>query len=140
MQAIVQDGYGSSSALSLANIDRPAVKDDEVLIRVRAAAVTMADWYLTRGEPYVARLASGLRRPRCAVRGRDVAGQIEAVGRSVTDLRPGDAVYAEVDTGSFAEYGGRPGGPGGADAGQPHLRAGRGDSRGGLLRAAGPAR
>ncbi|HYO42656.1 MAG TPA: NAD(P)-dependent alcohol dehydrogenase [Candidatus Limnocylindrales bacterium] len=104
MKAITQRTYGSPAVLALTDIDRPSVKDDEVLIRVRAAAVSMADWYLTQGEPYVARLAFGLRRPRHAVRGRDVAGQVEAVGANVADLRPGDAVYAEVDTGSFAEF------------------------------------
>ncbi len=104
MKAIVQSGYGSTSVLALADVARPTVKDDDVLIRVRAAAVTIADWYLMRGEPYMLRLASGLRGPRTAIRGRDVAGQVEAVGRKVTQLRPGDEVYAEVDTGSFAEY------------------------------------
>jgi NADPH:quinone reductase-like Zn-dependent oxidoreductase len=104
MKAVVQDRYGSTSVLKLAEVDKPVAKDDEVLIRVRAAAVSMADWYLMRGEPYIVRLTSGLRRPRNAIRGRDVAGQVEAVGRNVTQLRPGDEVYGEVDTGSFAEY------------------------------------
>jgi NADPH:quinone reductase-like Zn-dependent oxidoreductase len=103
MKAIVQHAYGGPEELELADVAEPAVEDDEVLIRVRAAAVNMGDWYVMRGEPTLMRLSSGLRRPRVAIRGRDVAGLVEAVGRSVTRFRPGDAVYAEVDSGSFAE-------------------------------------
>ncbi len=104
MKAIVQRRYGTTSALELEDVARPIVKAGEVLIRVRAASVNMGDWYCMRGEPYVVRLSSGLRRPRNAVQGRDAAGRVEAVGGDVTRFRPGDEVYAEVDTGSFAEY------------------------------------
>ena len=104
MKAIVQDRYGSPDVLELRDIDVPEVKDHDVLIRVRAASVNAADWHFMRGLPYVARLSLGLIKPKTRVRGRDAAGYIEAVGKSVTRFRPGDEVYAEVDTGSFAEF------------------------------------
>ena len=104
MKAIVQHAYGSADVLRLEDVDRPAIKDDEVLIRVRAAAVNHADWVMTTGLPLVGRLAFGVRKPKVTVRGADVSGQVEAVGKSVTDFQPGDEVYAQVETGSFAEY------------------------------------
>jgi NADPH:quinone reductase-like Zn-dependent oxidoreductase len=104
MKAIVQDTYGPPEVLELRDIDKPVVKDNEVLIRVHAAAVNAADWHLMRGLPLIGRMAFGLRKPKIKVRGRDVAGTVEAVGRNVTQFQPGDEVYAEVDTGSFAEY------------------------------------
>ena len=104
MKAIVQDRYGPPDVLELKDIDRPEVNDDEVLVRVHAAAVNAADWHLMRGVPYIGRLSFGLLKPKHPVRGRDVAGTVEAVGKNVTQSQPGDEVYAEVDTGSFAEY------------------------------------
>ena len=104
MKAVVQDKYGSPDVLELRDIDKPVAKDDEVLIRVHAASVNAADWHFLRGMPYIARLSLGLRKPKTKIRGRDVAGQIEAVGKDVKQFHPGDEVYAEVDTGSFAEY------------------------------------
>lgn len=104
MKAVLQTRYGSPDVLRLADVPRPTIGDDEVLIRVRAAAVNHADWVYTTGTPLIGRLAFGLRAPKQPVRGRDVAGEVEAVGRRVTRVRPGDAVYAEVETGSFAEY------------------------------------
>ena len=104
MKAIVQHAYGSADVLHVEEIMRPVITDDEVLIRVRAASVNHADWVYTTGRPLIARLAFGLRKPKDSVRGRDVAGQVELVGRNVTRFRPGDEVYAEVDSGSFAEY------------------------------------
>jgi NADPH:quinone reductase-like Zn-dependent oxidoreductase len=104
MQAIVQRAYGSADVLRLEEVDKPVINDDEVLVRVRAAAVNHADWVYTTGRPLIARLAFGIRKPRQIVRGKDVAGVVEAVGRSVTRFHPGDEVYAEVEAGSFAEY------------------------------------
>lgn len=104
MKAIVQHAYGSADVLRLENIDQPAISDDEVLVRVRAAAVNHADWVYTTGRPLIARLAFGIRTPKQIVRGKDVAGVVEAVGKNVTRFRPGDEVYAEVEAGSFAEY------------------------------------
>ncbi|MBG0828410.1 NAD(P)-dependent alcohol dehydrogenase [Planomonospora sp. ID67723] len=104
MKAIVQRRYGPPDVLELEEIDRPVPKDGEVLVRVRAAAVNAADLFLMRGLPYLIR-ASGYARigPAGRVRGRDLAGQVEAVGGSVTRFRPGDEVYAEAE-GAFAEY------------------------------------
>jgi NADPH:quinone reductase-like Zn-dependent oxidoreductase len=104
MKAIVQRRYGAADVLSYEDIDKPVIKDDEVLIRVRAAAVNHADWVYVSGRPLIARLAFGLRKPKNMVRGKDVAGQVEAAGKAVTQFRPGDEVYGELDAGSFAEY------------------------------------
>jgi len=103
MKAIVQDRYGSPDVLRLEKIEVPAVGDGDVLVRVHAAALNAYDWHAMRGDPYVARLSFGLRRPRLRIRGRDFAGRVEAVGRDVTRLRPGDEVYGETG-GTFAEY------------------------------------
>jgi NADPH:quinone reductase-like Zn-dependent oxidoreductase len=108
MQAIVQDRYGSPDVLVLQAIDQPVVKDHEVLVRVRAASANprrSRDWHLIRGMPYFVRAAGyGLRRPKHRVPGSDIAGQVQAVGKDVTRFRPGDAVFADADTGGFAEY------------------------------------
>src|SRR6478736_1587147 len=93
MKAIIQTRYGSPDVLRLAEVDKPVAKDDEVLVHVRAAAVNIGDWHLVRGMPYVVRLVAGPRRPRRQVPGLDVAGQVEAVGANVQQLRPGDDVF-----------------------------------------------
>jgi hypothetical protein len=103
MRAIVQHAYGASDVLSLQDIDEPTPGPHEVLVRVYAASINHGDWFVTSGRPYVMRAALGLHRPRVAVRGRDLAGRVEAVGAAVTGFRPGDDVYAETTTGSFAE-------------------------------------
>jgi NADPH:quinone reductase-like Zn-dependent oxidoreductase len=103
MQAIVQDQYGSGKALELREVERPAIGEREVLIRVRAAGVNPADWAVMSGLPYIARPVYGLRRPKAAVRGTDVAGQVEAVGTGVTRFKPGDEVFG-ASTGSYAEF------------------------------------
>jgi NADPH:quinone reductase-like Zn-dependent oxidoreductase len=105
MTAITYDRYGSPDVLALDTIAKPVAKDDEVLVRVRAAAANPADWRMMRGDPYLVHLMSGLRKPRRPmVLGRDLAGEVEAVGKHVTRFRPGDEVFAEVTTGSFADY------------------------------------
>ena len=103
MKAILQDRYGPPDVLRLEDIDTPEAGDDQVLIRVHAASVNPADWHMMRGEPWIMRLGTGLRRPKDAVRGLDVAGTIEAVGRNVKDTRRGDDVFG-VAKGSFAEH------------------------------------
>ncbi len=103
MKAIVQGGYGSADTLALAEIERPTPRDDEVLLRVRAASMHIGDWHLLTGRPYMLRAIFGLRGPRTRVRWLDVAGTVEAVGRAVTDLRVGDEVFGAC-TGAFAEY------------------------------------
>jgi len=104
MKAIFQDKYGSADVLELREIDQPVVNDNAVLVRVQAASVNPADWHFMRGLPYMFRMVFGLSKPKVKVRGRDVAGRVETVGKNVTQFRPGDEVYAEVDQGSFAEY------------------------------------
>jgi NADPH:quinone reductase-like Zn-dependent oxidoreductase len=103
MKAIVQDKYGSPDVLKLKDIDRPVVEDDEVLVRVHAAAVNIGDWHLLRGTPYVMRVVAGLLKPKQHVPGLDVAGQVEVVGREVKQLRPGDEVFGWCK-GAFAQY------------------------------------
>jgi NADPH:quinone reductase-like Zn-dependent oxidoreductase len=106
MKAIVQDAYGSADVLEYREIDKPAPKDDEVLVRVRAAGLDRGVWHVMTGLPYLVRVVvptMGLRRPKVPVRGMDLAGQVEAVGRRVTGFQPGDAVFGWTD-GSYAEY------------------------------------
>jgi len=103
MRAVVQHRYGGPETLSLAEVQPPVPGDDEVLIRVRAVAVSAGDALVMRGEPRAVRLAFGLRRPKQPIIGRDVAGEVEAVGSRVTRFRVGDPVYAESDQGGFAE-------------------------------------
>jgi NADPH:quinone reductase-like Zn-dependent oxidoreductase len=103
MRAIVRNTYGSPDVLELQEIDKPDVTDDEVLVRVRAASVNPADWYSVTGTPYVARTQMGLRKPKSNRTGVDFAGTVEAVGRNVTQFRPGDEVFGGKD-GAFAEY------------------------------------
>jgi NADPH:quinone reductase-like Zn-dependent oxidoreductase len=111
MKAVVQRGYGAPEAvLELGEVARPSVGDDDVLIRVRATSVNTPDWITVAGVPYVLRVRSGLLRPTSPVRGTDVAGVVEAIGKKVTDLEPGDEVFGSAwadsmaTVGTFAEY------------------------------------
>jgi NADPH:quinone reductase-like Zn-dependent oxidoreductase len=107
MKAYVLRSYGSPGQLHLTDVGKPVPRAGEVLVRVRATSVNPYDWHGMRGEPYVARLMTGmlgLRAPKCAVLGCDMAGQVEAVGEGVTALRPGDDVFALLSHGGFAEY------------------------------------
>ncbi|USQ86350.1 NAD(P)-dependent alcohol dehydrogenase [Streptomyces phaeoluteigriseus] len=104
MKAIVQDVYGPAEVLELRDVDKPVAGDDDVLLRVRAAGVDPSVWHLMTGLPYPIRIMGfGLRRPKLRVRGWDVAGTVESVGRNVTRFRPGDEVFGTCE-GSFAEY------------------------------------
>ncbi len=103
MRAIVRSRYGSPDVLGLQDIAKPAVDDDSVLVRVRAASVNPYDWHMMRGEPYLIRMSEGVRRPKTSVLGVDMAGQVEAVGKNVTQVRPGEEVFGWAD-GTFAEY------------------------------------
>lgn len=103
MKAIVHDTFGSPDVLHQTDVDKPVVGDHDVLVHVHAAAINPADWHFMRGEPYIARGALGMRRPKHRVAGTDVAGEVEAVGGAVTNLHPGDAVFGSCE-GAFAEY------------------------------------
>src|SRR3954451_21659878 len=106
MAAIVQDEYGPApeDVLRVERIDPPAIGEDEVLVRVHAASVDRGNWHAMAGLPYPIRLAGfGLRRPKYRNPGRNLAGTVEAVGTSITDLRPGYAVFGIGDA-AFAVY------------------------------------
>ena len=103
MQAIVQDRYGSAAVLEARTVDKPDIAPNEVLVRVRAAGVNIADWAVMSGLPYIARPVYGLRKPKNGVRGTDVAGTVEAIGSDITRFRPGDEVFG-ASKGSYAEY------------------------------------
>jgi NADPH:quinone reductase-like Zn-dependent oxidoreductase len=105
MKAIVYHNYGSPDNLELQEIEMPAVKDDQVLVKVHAASVNWHDWHFLTGTPFMARLmAGGLLRPKNRVLGSDVAGRVEALGANVRQFQPGDEVFASVRHGCFAEY------------------------------------
>jgi NADPH:quinone reductase-like Zn-dependent oxidoreductase len=103
MKAIVYHRYGSPDVLKCEEIEKPTAEDNEVLIKVRAASVNPADWHLMEGKPPFARLLFGLRKPKITRLGVDVAGQVEAVGKDVTQFKPGDEVFGAC-RGAFAEY------------------------------------
>jgi NADPH:quinone reductase-like Zn-dependent oxidoreductase len=104
MKAIAQDRYGSEEALELRDIDVPTIGDNEVLIQVGAAGVDPGVWHLMTGLPSLVRVFGyGFIRPKVAVRGRDVAGRVEAIGANVTRFQVGDEVFGTCE-GSFAEY------------------------------------
>jgi NADPH:quinone reductase-like Zn-dependent oxidoreductase len=108
MQAIVQDTYGSADVLRLARIARPEIGDNEVLVRVHAASVHIGDWHVMTGLPYLLRVVGfGFRAPKVQVRGMDVAGTVEAVGKTVTRFQAGDEVFGTCE-GAFAEYAAAP--------------------------------
>jgi NADPH:quinone reductase-like Zn-dependent oxidoreductase len=102
MKAIVYHNYGSPDVLKCEEIEKPTAGDDEVLIRVCAAAINPVD-LLFRGTSYMVRIMTGLRKPKETRIGHDVTGQVEAVGRNVTQFKPGDAVFGTCK-GAFAEY------------------------------------
>ncbi len=103
MKAIVYHTYGSPDVLELQDIDKPVINDDDVLVRVHAASINPYDFHFMRGTPYIVRIMSGLLKPKSTRLGADVAGLVEAVGRNVTEFKPGDEVFG-MCRGSFAEY------------------------------------
>src|SRR5262245_39230178 len=103
MKAIVQDRYGPSDVLRLAEVAVPEVEADSVLVRVRAASVNAYDWHMMRGQPFLVRVTEGLRRPKNALPGVDLAGVVEDVGSDVTEFKPGDEVFG-AKGGSFREF------------------------------------
>ena len=103
MKAIVRERYGSPDVLKLRDIDRPVIDDDGVLVRVRAASINAYDWHMMRGRPSLVRLMTGLRKPKSTAMGVDLAGEVEAVGKNVTEFRPGDEVFGQR-VGALAEY------------------------------------
>jgi NADPH:quinone reductase-like Zn-dependent oxidoreductase len=107
MKAIIYTQYGSPDVIQFKEVEKPTPKDDEVLIKVHAASVNAGDWHYLRGTPWLFRLASGLLKPKNIFLGADVAGQVEAVGKNVTQFQPGDEVFGDLSAcgrGTFAEY------------------------------------
>jgi NADPH:quinone reductase-like Zn-dependent oxidoreductase len=102
MRAILHERYGRPDVLELRDVDKPAIGDDQVLVRVHASSVNPVEWYGVSG-PYFARFGNGMRRPKDQTVGADLAGTIEAVGRDVESLQPGDEVFG-VSGASWAEY------------------------------------
>ena len=104
MKAIVQDRYGTADVLELEDIDEPVVGSGDVLLRVHAAGAHIGDWHIMTGLPYMIRIMGyGFRGPKGRVRGIDVAGRVEAVGKDVSQFQPGDELFGTCN-GSFAEY------------------------------------
>jgi NADPH:quinone reductase-like Zn-dependent oxidoreductase len=104
MKAVVYTDYGSPEVLEIRDVKKPAPNDDQVLIKVRAASVNPLDWHFMEGTPYIMRaMGVGLRKPKDPRLGVDMAGQVEAVGKNVTQFKPGDEVFGGK-TGAFAEY------------------------------------
>jgi len=104
MKAFTKTTYGGPEVLRLAEVEKPAVREGHVLVRVRANSVNPADWHILRGEPKLSRLAFGLFKPAYPILGADFAGVVEAVGSGVTHFRVGDRVFGEALHAAFAEY------------------------------------
>jgi NADPH:quinone reductase-like Zn-dependent oxidoreductase len=103
VKAAVRDRYGSPDVVEIREVEKPVPTEDEVLVRVRAASLNMADWYEVAGRPYVGRVQVGLRKPKTNRLGVDYAGTVEAVGKNVTEFRPGEEVFGGRN-GAYAEY------------------------------------
>lgn len=104
MKAVVQERYGAADVLELEDIDKPEIGEDDVLVRVHAAGLDPGVWHLMTGLPYLVRLMGyGLRAPKSRVPGSDFAGRVEAIGKNVTQVQAGDAVFGTCN-GAFAEY------------------------------------
>ena len=104
MKAIVYHEFGGPEVLRLEEIDKPVPKDNQILVKVRALSVNPLDWHFMEGIPYIARpLAMGFLTPTVTQLGVDYAGTVEAVGKNVTEFKPGDEVYGNK-FGAFAEY------------------------------------
>ena len=104
MKAIVYEKYGSPDVLQLKEVEKPTPKDDEVLVKIHAASINDGDNSLVKGSPFIARLSSGLLKPKHTIPGGDVAGQVEAVGRNVTKFKPGDEVFGDIGESGFGAY------------------------------------
>ncbi len=107
MKAFIYEKYGPPETLRMVEVETPAPDADEVLVKVAAVSVNPADWHSMRGKPLFSRAALGVWRPKHKILGVDIAGQVEAVGSSITRFKPGDEVYANLldhGYGGFAEY------------------------------------
>jgi NADPH:quinone reductase-like Zn-dependent oxidoreductase len=104
MKAIVYEKYGSPEVLQLKEVEKPTPRDDEALVKVHAAAINSGNMFMVSGKPFIARMSSGLLRPKYLIPGSDVAGRVEAVGKNVTKFKPGDEVFGDNFRGGFGTY------------------------------------
>lgn len=107
MKATVYTRYGSPDVLRLIEVEKPQIKDDEILVKIHAAALNAADVHLLRADPFIARFAAGLFKPKIQTLGADIAGKVEAVGKNIKQFRVGDDVFGDLSAcgwGGFAEY------------------------------------
>jgi NADPH:quinone reductase-like Zn-dependent oxidoreductase len=106
MKAVIYSEYGTHDVLELKEVEKPAPKDDEVLIKVCAVSINDWDWQLLQGIPFVNRMTNGLKKPKQQILGSDIAGRIESIGKNVIKFKPGDEVYGDLSGswGGFAEY------------------------------------
>ncbi|MGG7620502.1 NAD(P)-dependent alcohol dehydrogenase [Bacillus coreaensis] len=107
MQAVVCTKYGNSDVLLLKEVHKPVPKDEEVLVKIHASSVNYGNLVLLKGEPYLARLAFGLFKPKYSIPGGDIAGEVESIGTGVKQFQPGDEVFGDLSAygwGGFAEY------------------------------------
>jgi len=104
MKAILFTQYGSPDVLQLTEVEKPVPNENQVLVKILAAATNPLDWHRMRGEPFIARIGEGYFKPENPKLGADIAGRVEAVGGKVTEFKPGDEVIGSVGAGGFAEY------------------------------------
>jgi len=108
MKAIVYEEYGPpEDVLELKEVEKPAPKDNEVLVKIYASSICWADNASIRGKPFIVRLSGGLLKPKHTIPGIDIAGKVEAVGRNVKQFQPGDGIFGDIGDygfGAFAEY------------------------------------
>lgn len=104
MKAIVFEKYGSPDVLKLTEVPKPTPNDNQVLVKIAAASLNPLDWHRLRAAPFVVRLSDGFSKPKDPRIGADIAGRVEAVGKDVTQFKPGDAVFGEIGAGGLAEY------------------------------------
>jgi NADPH:quinone reductase-like Zn-dependent oxidoreductase len=104
MKAIVYQKYGKPDVVEYKEVEKPAPKDNEVLVNVHAASLNAYDWHMLTADVFLVRLAAGLRKPKNTRLGADIAGRVEAVGANVTQFQPGDEVFGDIGAGGFAEY------------------------------------
>lgn len=104
MKAILVLKYGSPDVLQFTEVEKPTPNDNQVLVKIVAASANPLDWHGMRGEPFLARLGGGLRKPKDPRLGADIAGRVEAVGKNVREFKPGDEVFGAIGAGGFAEY------------------------------------
>ncbi len=107
MKAIIVEQYGTPDVMEFKDVEKPTPKDNEVLVKVYAASINMADWHLLTADIFLVRLEMGLLKPKNKILGADMAGRVEAVGKNVTQFQPGDEIFGDLARsgfGSLAEY------------------------------------